>query len=172
MFFSPFSGPVDTDSNEELIETRRHRSQSFSVPSPTTTSKRVPLHQTADSDDSIHTDSSEAPNFNLPQELESPKSHSSHNMRSTAEPGRDKILFKECQEDTCNLIGRDFPQEEYLLSSKDVSSVRQNNLFIISFFTLFRFNHKFLLAGMFILTGFYFTALEETAFPSQLCIIN
>ena len=43
-------------------------------------------------------------------------------MRSTAEPGRDKILFKECQ-GTCNLIGRDFPEEEHLLSSKDISSV-------------------------------------------------
>jgi hypothetical protein len=106
-----------------LIENRRQRSQSFSVPSPE--SKRVSLHG-AESDDSVHTDSSEAPNFNLPHELESPKSHSSHNMRSTAEAGRNKILFKECQV-ACNLIGRDFPEEEHLLSSIDVSSVRKRN---------------------------------------------
>ena len=91
-------------------------------------------------------------------------------MRSTAEPGRDKILFKECQ-GTCNLIGRDFPEEEHLLSSKDISSV----IIIITiqiFKFFYRFNHKFLLVGIYTLIGFYFTAPEVTASLSQLCTTN
>ena len=80
----------------------------------------------------MHTDSSEAPNFNLPQELES--QNSPHKMRTVAEAGRDKILFKESVDVSCNLIGRDFPEEEHILSSKDISTVNKKFIQLLLMF--------------------------------------
>lgn len=154
-------GPVDTVSNDDLVEHRRHRSQSFSFQGT-----RQPLKPVT-SDESMHSDSSEAPNFNLAhvQEFD----HSPSKMRSVAEAGRGKISFKMVEESACNLIGRDFPEEEFLLSSRDISTVNKDSKSVLIFF---RFNPKFPLVGMFTLIGFYFTAPEVTASPSQLCTTN
>ena len=117
-------GPVENDSNDEQVNYHRNKREStFSTTSAT--SKPHPLFKKPQILDEFSSDSSDAPNFSLSEDFDgSPsQSHSSHKHRVVAEAGRDKIVFKNCSEGFCNLIGREFPEDEHVLSSNDVLTV-------------------------------------------------
>ena len=122
-------GPVDTVSTDELLMKRssknsnlQSRSKSFSV-----VSNRIINPSEDFSDDGFMSDSSEAPDFSIPPNEEAGPAEISK-MKIIAEPGKDRIIFdKITPSNTCNLIGRDFPSDEHVLSVSDISSVTLNN---------------------------------------------
>lgn len=95
-----------------------------------------------DSDSDFDSDSSEAPDFNPSSRSQTiqfgdQEDHQQqHNLAKQqskllmAEPGRGKIIFERV-ESFCNLIGREFPKEEHVLSPSDISTVRALELYLI-----------------------------------------
>ena len=127
----------------------------------------------------IFTDSSDAPNFN--ETTVTNPSPNNHKSRIIVEEGRDKVVFNEVSECVCNLIGRDFTEDEHILESRDISTVTSINydyahvillFFLFPYFSCFSYNRKFLHVGKFTLIGFYFTAAEVTDSLLPRCIIN
>lgn len=129
-----FLGPIETDSNDELTTSyRRNKSKSFSATSPSnSSSKKSPPKLFIDdsSDDAaVHSDTSEAPDFDLPIKNDTDMA-AAVKLKTGVEIGRDKIVFKEVSGGnennvSCNLIGREFPEIEHVLTSKDISTVKQ-----------------------------------------------
>lgn len=115
-----FLGPNDTNSTEDNSTNSlfRNRSKSFSASTSTT---RI-LNRADDELESNYSDSSDAPDFSLPNKSASP---APLHARVTVEPGRGKIVFKAEREQlhVCNLIGRDFGDDEHILSSRDITTV-------------------------------------------------
>ena len=112
---------------------RRNKSKSFSFSSPKTASRSALDDE--ESDYEFDSDSSEAPDFNSTsshaqtiqfgdheQQQQAQQSAKHQSKLLSAEPGRGKIVFERVGP-LCNLIGREFPQEEHVLSSSDISSV-------------------------------------------------
>lgn len=87
-----------------------------------------------DDSDNSDSDSSDAPDFNRSQTIQFGDQEDHQQQQNLAkqqskllmaEPGRGKIIFKRI-EPFCRLIGREFPKEEHVLSSSDISTVRIN----------------------------------------------
>ena len=141
-----FLGPVETDSNDDEADGNLQRSKSsfFSIKSKSQSSisvKSNSKHQTEfESEDCNSENSSEAPDFDNLDDIPIPSQASNLQMqnttetsekRSNPEPGRGKIAFKNVDEfgSNCTLIGRDYPEEEHVLTKKDISTVR--NVFML-----------------------------------------
>lgn len=93
-------------------------------------------HEAEDSD----SDSSDAPDFNAPsiygQTIQFGDLDDQHELLSKqqgklllAEPGRGKIVFVKVGT-FCKLIGREFPQDEQVLSASDISTVNTSQLLL------------------------------------------
>lgn len=141
--YFPCVGPVDTDSNDDLIFDSnghpRNRSKSmFSLSRTTSTDKRQDL-ETFSECGSV---SSEAPDFDTPldsnavlhYELDSSTANESGSSVQVINAGLNKIAFTLDKNGTCRLLGREFPKEEFVLSCADISSVRAKQFYLTIYF--------------------------------------
>lgn len=128
-----YLGPVETDSNDNLVsstsEYRRKKSKSFSFSSPKPpNSSSLAASENEDNDSDFFSDSSDAPDFDLKDtetEVDNNKltrQHSSRGSISVAEPGRGKIVFSNV-DPFCKLIARDFSKDEHILTVTNISTV-------------------------------------------------
>lgn len=116
-------GNGENDSNDDLNSSsdyrRCNKSKSFSFSSPK-------MAHNSENDDDSGSESSDAPDFDAPTvhfgNLDLQLSPKQQGKLLLAEPGRGKINFGKIHP-FCNLIGRDFPQDEHVLSASDISSV-------------------------------------------------
>ena len=180
-------GPIETDSNDEVDgngNLRMSRSKSFSIKSKSKSQSSISIkkHQNeSESEDCDSATSSEAPDFDdlndLPSQTSKSQSIETSEKRSIPEPGRGKIIFKASGEfdgNTCTLIGRDYPEDEHVLSKKDITTViiKDEDAHFYLLLLTFRFNRKYRLVGKFTPIGSSCTAPAVTAFPSQLSTTN
>ena len=129
---------METDSNDGISSASGHchnKSKSFAFSSPKMTATSSLAASEIDEGSDLDSDSSDAPDFGTP-------SIHSHNDQSrdhrdqlnssspkhqskilAAEPGKGKIVFGRV-EPFCTLIGREFPEDEHVLSISNISTVK------------------------------------------------